>query len=56
MGWYFLAETLLDMERKAEARDALQHVLDAPVSAEWAPEDREWKDKARALLEKTRKQ
>jgi hypothetical protein len=38
------------MGRKADAREALQKVLDAPLSAEWAPEDREWKQKARALL------
>jgi cytochrome c-type biogenesis protein CcmH/NrfG len=53
VSWYFLAETLLDMGRKGEARDALQHVLDAPVTAEWAPEDREWKTKARALMPRT---
>jgi tetratricopeptide (TPR) repeat protein len=53
VGWYFLAETLLDMGRKPEARDALQHVLDAPATEEWAPEDREWKARARALMPKT---
>jgi tetratricopeptide (TPR) repeat protein len=53
IGWYFLAETLLDMGRTREARDALQHVLDAPLSQEWAPEDREWKARAKALMPKT---
>lgn len=47
---YFLAETLLDENRKDEARQTLQRVLDAPFDAEWAPEDREYKEKARRLL------
>jgi len=49
---FFLAETLLEMNRRAEARAALQLVLDAPVDPEWAPEDEEFKTKARALLAK----
>lgn len=49
---YFLAETLLDMDRDAEARAELQKVLDAPLDPEWEPEDREFKEKARALLVK----
>ena len=49
---FFLAETLLDMGRKADARAALQKVLDAPIDEEWAPEDREFKQKAKALLAK----
>lgn len=47
---YFLAETLIDMGRKPEARTELQRVLDAPVNPTWAPEDREWKQKAQKLL------
>jgi len=47
---FFLGELLEDEGRKGEARAELQRVLDAPVSANWAPEDREFKDKARALL------
>lgn len=50
--WFFLAETLEDMGRKAEARAALQKVLDAPLNPEWAPEDRRWKELAKAKLEK----
>jgi len=50
VSWFFLAETLLDMDRKADAREALQKVLDAPIKDEWAPEDREWKAKAKAML------
>jgi cytochrome c-type biogenesis protein CcmH/NrfG len=52
--WFFLAETLLDMGRKADAKQALQKVLDAPLDPEWSPEDREWKQKAKELLAKTR--
>ena len=29
---------------------SLQKVLDAPLDPVWAPEDREWKQKARTLL------
>jgi hypothetical protein len=47
---YFLAEVLVDQHRTEDARAELQHVLDAPLSAEWAPEDREFKAKAAALL------
>jgi cytochrome c-type biogenesis protein CcmH/NrfG len=53
LSWYFLAETLLDMGRRAEARQALQRVIDAPLDPEWAPEDKEWKAKARAMLART---
>jgi tetratricopeptide (TPR) repeat protein len=47
---YFLAELLIDQKRLVEARAELQHVIDAALSAEWAPEDREYKRKASALL------
>lgn len=47
---FFLAETLLDMGRKPDARAELQKVLDAPLDPEWGPEDREWQAKAKALL------
>lgn len=47
---FFLAETLFDLGRDAEARAELQKVLDAPIDPDWAPEDREWKEKARARL------
>lgn len=50
---YFLAETLLDMGRRAEARAELQKVLDAPADPDWEPEDREYKARARELLRKT---
>jgi tetratricopeptide (TPR) repeat protein len=47
---FFLAETLFDLDRDADARAELQKVLDAPVSDEWAPEDREYKQKAKERL------
>lgn len=47
---FFLAETLFAEDRDAEARQELQKILDAPTDPEWAPEDREFKAKARARL------
>ena len=47
---FFLAETLLDLGKKQDARAELQKVLDAPLDPEWAPEDREWQAKAKTLL------
>jgi tetratricopeptide (TPR) repeat protein len=50
---YFLAEVMLDGGRRDEARAELQKVIDAPLDPEWAPEDRDFKQKARELLAKT---
>jgi hypothetical protein len=47
---FFLAELLIDDGRNAEAAAELRAVIDAPVDPDWAPEDREFKEKARALL------
>ena len=47
---YFLAETLIALKKKDEARAVLQKLLDAPVDPDWAPEDREFKAKGRKLL------
>lgn len=47
---FFLAETLLEMDRTSEARAELQRVLDAPLDPEWSPEDREFQEKARRRL------
>jgi tetratricopeptide (TPR) repeat protein len=47
---FFLAELLLDMDRRAEAIAALQKVLDLPVDPEWGPEDREFKQQAQRLM------
>ena len=52
---FFLAETLFELDRDAEARAELQRVLDAPIAPDWAPEDREFKAKARARLEATKR-
>jgi len=49
---YFLAETLLAMDRHDEARREAQLVLDVPFHPDWTPEDREFKQKAKALLDK----
>jgi len=49
---FFLAELLLDDGRKQEARAELQKTIDAPIDPDWTPEDREFKEKARRLLER----
>jgi tetratricopeptide (TPR) repeat protein len=46
----FLAETLDDMGRRAEAIALLQAVLKDPVDPDWAPEDRDFKRQATQLL------
>lgn len=51
---YFLAETLIELNRKEDAREELKTVLDAPLDPDWTPEDREFKEKAKALLAKLR--
>jgi tetratricopeptide (TPR) repeat protein len=47
---FFLAEVLIDLGRKREARAELQRVIDAPINPQWAPEDRDYKQKATMLL------
>jgi tetratricopeptide (TPR) repeat protein len=47
---YFLAETLIDMKRKDEARATLEKILAVPADPEWAPEDKEFKEKAKQLI------
>ena len=47
---FFLAELLEDEGRKADARAEFQKVIDAPLSRDWAPEDQEYKDKAKRAL------
>ena len=51
---YFLAETLEDEGKKAEAKTMLDRVLAAPIDPDWAPEDREFKQKASKLLAEMR--
>ena len=47
---YFLAETLFDMDRDREAVEELQKVIAAPLSRDFEPEDRQFKQKAMDLL------
>ena len=47
---YFLAELFIDAGRLDDARAELRRVESAPLSREWAPEDRDFKRKAVALL------
>ena len=47
---YFLAETLFDLDRVAEAREELKKVLAAPFDPDRDPEDREYKQKAAERL------
>ena len=51
----FLAETLFELDRKDEAIAELQKVIDGPINAEWAPEDREFKQQAAERLKKERR-
>lgn len=51
----FLAETLLDLDREAEARKELDAAIAAPEDPEWAPEDRRFKQQAKALLARLRR-
>ncbi|MBL8137468.1 MAG: tetratricopeptide repeat protein [Acidobacteria bacterium] len=46
----FLAETLIELDRRTEARATLQAAIDATPDAEWAPEDARFKAQARTLL------
>lgn len=47
---YFLAETLIALKRKADAREALERLIAAPIDLAWAAEDREFKQKASVLV------
>jgi tetratricopeptide (TPR) repeat protein len=49
----FLAETLIELDRPADARKELEAALAAPISENWAPEDRRFKEQAKDLLTKT---
>lgn len=46
----FLAETLIDLDRKDDARKALEAAIAAPLDPEWTPEDRRFKAQAKQLL------
>jgi tetratricopeptide (TPR) repeat protein len=47
---FFLAETLLAMDRRAEAISELQTVISLQPDPDWAPEDREFKEQSQRLL------
>lgn len=46
----FLAETLIELNRKADARKELEASVAAPLDPEWIPEDRLFKAQAKQLL------
>jgi hypothetical protein len=50
----FLAETLIELDRKTEAKKELEAAIAAPEDAEWAPEDRGFRAQAKALLANVR--
>ena len=47
---FFLGELLEDEGRTGEARAEFQQVIDAPLSRDWGPEDRDYKERAKRLL------
>lgn len=47
---YFLADTLVALDRRDEARATLRTLLDTPLDPDWTPEDTRFKADARALL------
>jgi hypothetical protein len=53
---FFLAETLLALDRDADAIDELKKVMAAPLDPEWEPEDREYKRLASERLAALAKQ
>jgi hypothetical protein len=46
----FLAETLIALDRRSDARAALDAAIAAPADPEWIPEDTRFKAEARRLL------
>jgi tetratricopeptide (TPR) repeat protein len=50
----FLADTLIDMNKRDDARQALQKVLTVSIDPEWAPETREFQRQAAATLKRLR--
>ena len=49
---WFLAETLFEMERDADAREELRKTIAAPLDPDWEPEEREFKKLAEERLKK----
>ena len=50
----FLADTLLDLDRREEARQALEKLLTVSSDPEWAPETREFQRQAATTLARLR--
>ena len=48
---YFLAEVILERGRRDDAVATFRRVLNAPLDPDWTPEDRDFKNKARARLD-----
>jgi tetratricopeptide (TPR) repeat protein len=46
----FLAETLIELNRRPEARKELEAAISAPDDPEWVPEDRVFREQAKKLL------
>jgi tetratricopeptide (TPR) repeat protein len=51
---FFLADTYVDMGKRAEAREVLRRLAAAPISRDWGPEDREWKARGESLARRLR--
>jgi tetratricopeptide (TPR) repeat protein len=47
---FFLAEMLLDDDRKQEGRAELEAVINSPPNRDWLPEDNDFKERARRAL------
>jgi len=48
---YFLAETLIALKRKPEAKTTLERCLASPIDPNWGAEDRDFKRKAEKLMQ-----
>ena len=51
---YFLAETLIALKKKPEAKQTLERLLAAPIDPDWSAEDRDFKAKAQRLIQTLR--
>ena len=51
---YFLAETLIALKRKREAKTTLERCLASPIDPNWGAEDRDFKRKAEKLMQTLR--
>jgi hypothetical protein len=51
---FFLAETLFDLDRTADAVAELKTVIALPIDPDWEPEDRDFKKQAEERLRKGR--